>query len=208
MKRITTTLAISSALALSASACKGGGAGAATKYIPDAAEFVGGMSVSGMISASGQKAEMEEQINKEAEAKEFIEAAKGCNLDPWNLDQVVFGGTSKEDVAVVIVGSGFGKADNITCISGKIKEKKGMDKDPMTVEGNKVTVDGGDGGRSARRVGDRGGAGRLSHHRTRCWNPCVGADTYHHAAVRHGRVLYIWQWRSHEGHRRCKCHSS
>jgi hypothetical protein len=144
MKRITTTLAISAALALSA--CKGGGgAAAATKYIPDAAEFVGGMSVSGMISASGQKAEIEEQINKDAEAKEGIEAAKACNLDPWNLDQIVMGGTSKEEFAAVIVGAGFGKADNLTCISGKIKEKKGGDKEPITIEGNKATFDGGDG---------------------------------------------------------------
>jgi len=144
MKRITTTLAISAVFALSA--CKGGGgAGAATKYIPDAAEFVGGASISGMISASGQKAEIEAQINKDASAKEAIDAAKACNLDPWNLDQVVMGGTSKEDFAAVIVGTGFGKADNLTCISGKIKEKQGGDKEPITIEGNKATFDGGDG---------------------------------------------------------------
>jgi hypothetical protein len=143
MKRITTTLAISAALALSA--CSGGGgAGAATKYIPDAAEFVGGMSVSGLISASGQKAEIEEQINKDSEAKEMIEAAQACNLDPWKLDSIVMGGTSKEDFAAVITGAGFGKAENITCISGKIKEKKGGDKEPITIADKKLTFTKGD----------------------------------------------------------------
>ena len=143
MKRITTTLAISAALALSA--CSGGGgAGASTKYIPDAAEFVGGMSVSGMISASGQKAEIEEQINKDSDVKEMIEAAKGCKLDPWNLDSVVMGGTSKEDFVAVISGSGFGKAENMTCISGKIKEKKGGDAEPITIADKKLTLAKGD----------------------------------------------------------------
>lgn len=143
MKRITTTLAISAALALSA--CSGGGgAGAATKYIPDAAEFVGGMSVSGMISASGLKPEIEEAINKDSDAKEMIEAAKGCKLDPWNLDSVVMGGTSKEDFVAVISGSGFGKAENITCISAKIKEKKGGDAEPITIADKKLTFAKGD----------------------------------------------------------------
>ena len=143
MKRITTTLAISAALALSA--CSGGGgAGAATKYIPDAAEFVGGMSVSGLISASGQKAEIEEQINKDSDAKEMMEAAKACNLDPWNLDSIVMGGTSKEDFVAIISGSGFGKAENITCISAKIKEKKGIDAEPITIADKKLTFAKGD----------------------------------------------------------------
>ena len=70
MKRITTTLAISSALALSASACKGGGGGAATKYIPDASEFVGGAAVSSGLSASGLKAEIEELYQQQLKADE------------------------------------------------------------------------------------------------------------------------------------------
>ncbi len=137
MKRITSTLAISAALALSA--CKGGGgAGAATKYIPDGAEFIGGMQLSKVVNEGGFKAEMDKALEGEKEAKEAFEAMKGCNIDPYGLEQLVVGGTTKEDVAVVIVGSGVGVADNITCMSGKIKEMEGMDKDPMTIDGKKI----------------------------------------------------------------------
>lgn len=140
MKRVTTTLAISAALALSA--CKGGaGAAAATKYIPDGAEFVGGIQLSKVMGESGFKAEMEKAMEKEADVKEAIEAMKGCNLDLYAMDQIVMGGTSKEDVAVVVVGAGVGKAENLTCISGKIKEKKGGDKEPITVADKKLTFD-------------------------------------------------------------------
>lgn len=143
MKRITSTVAISAALALSA--CKGGSAGSATKYIPDAAEFIGGVQLSKVVNEGGFKAEMDKALAADDSAKEGFEAMKACNIDPYGMEQLVFGGTTKEDFAFVLVGAGVGKAENITCISGKIKEKEGGDKEPITVDGTKLVMGDGDG---------------------------------------------------------------
>lgn len=142
MKRITSTLAISAALALSA--CKGGGAGAATKYIPDGAEFIGGMQLSKVVNEGGFKAEMDKALEGEADAKEAFDAMKACNIDPYGLEQFVMGGNTKEDFAFVLVGSGVGVADNLTCINDKVKEKKGTDKDGIKVDGKKIILDDGE----------------------------------------------------------------
>ena len=134
--------AISAALALSA--CKGGGAGAATKYIPDGAEFIGGMQLSKVVGEGGFKADLDKALEGEKKAKEAFDAMKGCNIDVMGLEQFVMGGTQKEDFAFVLVGAGVGVPANLTCINDKMKEMKGSDKDGIVVDGKKIKIDDGE----------------------------------------------------------------
>ncbi|MCA9714365.1 MAG: hypothetical protein H6713_06975 [Myxococcales bacterium] len=76
----------------------------------------------------------EEQALKDGDAKEMMEAAKGCNIDIKQFNSIVFGTDGKDGVAAVITAPGIGEEANLNCISDKVKEKKG--EAPFTIEGN------------------------------------------------------------------------
>ncbi len=142
MKR-TITISVAALAMLGLTACKGGGgSAAATKLIPEQATIVGGVDMQGLMKTSLYSSN-KEQLTKDEEAKEMMEAAKGCNIDIEKLNSVVFGTDGKEGVAAVISGAGIGEEKNLTCISDKVKEKKG--EAPFTVEGKELKMSGDEG---------------------------------------------------------------
>ncbi len=145
MKRIIVPASVIFGAALSLSACKSGGVGAgsdAIKLVPDSAEMIGGVNVQSMMK-SPLYADNKDKM--EAEAKEMMDAAKACNIDPEKLDGILFGADSKQNGVVVIVGDGVGKEDNVKCAIDKIKEKDSSAKiEIKDKDGRKaVEVDGG-----------------------------------------------------------------
>jgi hypothetical protein len=142
MKRLTTaSLAVVAAFALSA--CKGGGGGAATKFIPDGAEFAGGVNVASLAKEDVFK-DLKGMAEKNDEAG-MAALAKECKVDVWALDSVVMAGTAKGDkeMAVVVSGSGVGAEANVKCLIDKAKEK-GAGDDDFKLDGKTLTLDGGD----------------------------------------------------------------
>ncbi len=135
MKRtITITLAATALIGLTA--CKGGGGAAASKLIPEQASIMGGMDLGGLMGTSLYN---DNKDKMDADAKEMMEAAKGCNIDLEKLGSVVFGSDGGENVAVVITGAGIGEEANVDCIGKKIEEKKGSA--PWTRDGKTLTID-------------------------------------------------------------------
>jgi hypothetical protein len=142
MKRTFATTTLALAL-LGVAACKGGGADSA-KLIPDAATMVAGVDVKAVMATklyTDNKALIEQ-----GESKEMLDAATACNLGTDKWKNVVIGmDMTKNQHAMVVNADGIGKEENLTCISGKIKEKAG--KEPFKIEdkdGKKVlTMDDG-----------------------------------------------------------------
>lgn len=140
MKRtILTTLAATALLAIPA--CKGGATAAGGKLIPEQATIMAGIDVGGLLKSklyTDNKAMAESQ----AGYKEFVEAAKGCNLDPETaVSSILVGTDAKDGVAVVITGTGIGDEKNLTCVADKAKEKNNGNV-PFTIadEGGKKTL--------------------------------------------------------------------
>lgn len=144
MKKTFTTALAATAL-FGITACKGGGSASGTKLIPEQATILVGIDVGGLTKTklySENKAMMEAA----PEAKEMMEAAKGCNLDLEKMGSIVIGtdgAESKPNVTAVISGEGVGVEANLTCIADKAKEKSG--KAPFTVEGKELKMEGDDG---------------------------------------------------------------
>jgi hypothetical protein len=97
---------------------------------------MGGISVAGLMKSS-LYSKTKDKVD--AKAKEMMEASKACNIDVEKFDSVVFGTDGKDNVAVVISGAGLGVADNLTCISDKVKEKNDG-KAPFTIEGKELKM--------------------------------------------------------------------
>jgi hypothetical protein len=146
MKRtFATTFAIA---LLGVGACKGG-SGDAVKLVPDAADFVGVVDIAAL-----QKSDLwndNKKFLEEGEAKEFLDAAKECNLglDKWKT--VTFGvptaaiggieaGTTPPHVIVLSV-DGIGKKENLECVHGKAKEKAGEEPWTMEEKDGKLVLD-------------------------------------------------------------------
>lgn len=129
MKRTFATTTFTLAL-LGVAACKGGGADSA-KLIPDAATVVGGIDVKALV---GSKAYTDNKDKIETgEFKEMVDAATACNLGTDKWKSVTFGADpDKNQFAVIVNADGIGKDENLTCVAGKIKEKKG--EEPWKVE--------------------------------------------------------------------------
>jgi hypothetical protein len=144
MKRTFTVVATLGLFGLVA--CQGG-AGEPVKLVPDQASVIAGVDMKGLSGSQAYK-DNKATLEKDEEAKQILEAAKACNLDPEQFSSVTFGmDPGSENVVVVIKGAGVGKAENVTCIQGKIKEKVGQD--PWTMEEkdgkNVLTIAGGEG---------------------------------------------------------------
>lgn len=140
MKRIlTTTLAVSTLLALPACS-KGGGADAA-KLIPDGATAIMGMSPKAVTGSDLYKT-YSEKIPDDG-VKKATDALSGCNLSMDKLDAVVMGMSMDENAAVVVSGAGIGNPDNATCLLNKMMEESGSDKkaEVTEVDGQKVIED-------------------------------------------------------------------
>ncbi len=132
MKRTFATTTFAFAI-LGVAACKGG-AGDAAKFIPEAANVVGGADIAGLQKTKLWTDNLKAKV--ESEGKEQIDAMAACNVKLEGFKSVTFGadanaGDSKS--AAVIVWDGIGKKENLECAHGKIKEKMG-DKDPWTAE--------------------------------------------------------------------------
>ena len=144
MKKTFTTALAATAL-FGITACQGGGSASGTKLIPEQATILVGIDVGGLTKTklyTDNKAMMEAA----PEAKEMMEAAKGCNLDLEKMGSIIIGTDAKEpkpNVTVVISGEGVVDEKNLTCIAEKAKEKSG--KAPFTVEGKELKMEGDDG---------------------------------------------------------------
>jgi hypothetical protein len=140
MKRTFATTTFTLAL-LSLAACKGGGADSA-KLIPDAATVVGGVDLKAVVNSklyTDNKA-----LFENGESKEMLDAATACNLGTDKWKNIVFGmDVTKSQHAAVINADGIGKEENLTCISGKIKEKSG--KEPFKIADDKKSFTSEDG---------------------------------------------------------------
>jgi hypothetical protein len=117
------------------------------KLVPDQASVIAGIDMKGLSGSQAYK-DNKAMLEQDKQAKEMLDAAKACNLDPEQFGSVTMGmDPSSDNVVVVVKGAGVGNAENLTCIQGKIKEKVGQD--PWTMEdkeGKKVlTIAGGEG---------------------------------------------------------------
>jgi hypothetical protein len=111
-------------------ACKGA-ASDPLKLVPSQASVLAAVDVKGLMS-SKLYSDNRDQLET-GEAKEMIEALKACNVDQTSLERLTVGADpASEGVVVVVSGKGLGKADTLTCVAGKVKEKSG--KDPWTLE--------------------------------------------------------------------------
>ncbi len=135
MKAVRTRLAAVTFAALGLFAIVGckGGAAAGGKYIPEAANVVGGIDLAGIQSSKLWNDHLKPMV--EGKGKEQLDAMAACNLglDKWK--SVTIGASNDGDndkMAVVVVADGIGKKDNLDCAFNKIKEKEG--KDPWTVK--------------------------------------------------------------------------
>lgn len=138
MKRtIITTLAVTALFGITA--CKGGASAAGAKLIPEQATILVGVDVAGLMKSSLYTAN---KAMLEAQGKDVMEAAKGCNLDPEKaIKSVLVGTDAKDGVAVVVTGDGIGDEKNLKCVAEKAKEKNGG-KEPFTIveEGGKKVL--------------------------------------------------------------------
>ena len=145
MKRIVPS-ALALTVALGMAGCSKGGAGAeAIKLIPDGAQMVGGANLKALM-ATKSWTDNKDEVMKDGDVKEAMEAAKECNLDPEKFDTMLIGANAENHFVAVISGPGVGKEENLKCIADKAKEKSG--EEPFTIEdkdGKKVLkIDGGD----------------------------------------------------------------
>lgn len=112
--------------------CKGGAA-ASGKYIPEAANVVGGIDLAGIQSSKLWTDHLKGMV--ESKGKDQLDAMTACNLglDKWK--SVTIGASNDGDndkMAVVVVADGIGKKENLECAFTKMKEKEGTD--PWTVK--------------------------------------------------------------------------
>jgi hypothetical protein len=150
MKRtFATTFAIA---LLGVGACKGG-SGDAVKLVPDSATFIGAVDIAAL-----QKSDLWKDNKKyleEGEAKEFLDAAKECNLglDKWKsitfgVPSAALGGLDTGEPpphVVVLSADGIGKKENLECVHGKAKEKSGEEPWKMEEKDGKLVLDMDDG---------------------------------------------------------------
>lgn len=141
MKRLTFVAA--AALTLSSTACFGGSAAKSANLIPDGAQMVGGVNLKAILSS---KLYTSNQDKLDAEAKEMMEIAKGCNVDPMALDGVVVGADTQGHFVAVVTGAGIGTEANIKCLADKAAEKN--------PDAKKVTFEDKDGKRVANMNGE------------------------------------------------------
>jgi len=112
--------------------CKGGAA-AGGKYIPEAANVVGGIDLAGIQSTKLWTDHLKGMV--ESKGKDQLDAMAACNLglDKWK--SVTIGASNDFDndkMALVVVADGIGKKENLECAFTKMKEKEGTD--PWTVK--------------------------------------------------------------------------
>jgi len=125
MKRTLSTTACAAAL-LSLTACKKSGSADAAKLVPDAAKVIAGANLQTLMKSPlyGGNEEMLES----GDQKEFVAAAKACDLGPDTWKSVVFGfdpDGGESSMALVLVAEGLGKKDNLECVSAKIEASSG-----------------------------------------------------------------------------------
>jgi len=118
MKRISVVLAVACVLPLAA--CLGGGGAKAANLIPDGAQMLGGVNLSAIWTS---KLYTSNQDKLDGEAKEMMEMATACNLDPKTLSSIVIGGDAQGHYVAVLTGTGVGTEANLKCIAEKGSEK-------------------------------------------------------------------------------------
>ena len=130
--------ALAGAALLSVTACQGGAAPGGMKLIPEQASIVIGVDVGGLLKTKAYQDN--KAMIETGDAKEMLEAMKGCKLNPETLGTILIGtdgNDAKPNVTAVFTGEGIGDPANLTCIADKAKEKSG--EAPFTVadEGGK-----------------------------------------------------------------------
>ncbi len=118
----------------------------AMKYIPDGANLLIGMDAA-KIAASGMMKDNQDML-KQGEAGEMIEAADACKVGMTTWKYAVVGGNTDKDkeVVVVVSATGVGKKETLECIGTKVKEKNPEEKFEIGEEDGRVVVTGGEDG--------------------------------------------------------------
>lgn len=140
MKKTFTT-ALAGAVLASVTACQGGGAPGGMKLIPEQATIVIGVDIGGLLKTKAYQDN--KAMIESGEAKEMMEAMKGCNLNPESLGTILIGTDGKDpkpNVTAVFTGAGIGDEKNLTCISDKAKEKTGEAPFTIADEGGKKVL--------------------------------------------------------------------
>ncbi|MEZ4454517.1 MAG: hypothetical protein R3B09_34010, partial [Nannocystaceae bacterium] len=149
-KTFTTALAATAIFGITA--CSGGSA-AGTKLIPEQATVLIGIDIGGLTKTS-LYADNKAMLDQAGDAKEMMEAAKGCNIELEKMGSLLIGTDAAEpkpNVTVVFTGEGVGDEKNLTCIAEKAKEKSG--KVPFTIAD--------EGGRKVLKMDDDDGIGYI-----------------------------------------------
>ncbi|GEM_PF-1193838 len=111
----------------SVAACKGGLAVQDEKLVPDAAKLMVHVDVKSMAKTKLFE-DVKTGVNQDKDAKETVEAAKECNLTPEGLQSVTIGvdaASASNSWIVIVSGAGLGDEAKLSCIAGKVKEKRG-----------------------------------------------------------------------------------
>jgi len=122
MKRILLSSLALSVLVLPA--CKGGASADAVKLVPDAAEFIVGMSPKAM-SESDLYTKFSSKFENEADYKEFIAMFEDCGLKPLAFEAVVVGANQGGEFVVIVAGDSVGKDDEATCVIKAVQKQAG-----------------------------------------------------------------------------------
>lgn len=134
----TLNTALAAAALFSVTACQGGGAPSGIKLIPEQASVLISVDVGGLFKTKAYQDN--KALVESGEAKEMLEAAKACNLDPTTLGTILIGTDAKDptpNVTAVITGANIGDEKVLTCISDKAKEKSGEAPFTIADEGGK-----------------------------------------------------------------------
>lgn len=114
-------------------------AGGPIALIPDAAEFVVGLSPKA-ISGSPIFGVLGPELEQQSEYRELLATFKDCNLDPLKFDSVIVGMSQSQDWAAVVVGDGVGDDNNASCIVKSMQKQAGDAQvaDVVTKDGKKM----------------------------------------------------------------------
>lgn len=126
----------------------------AMKYIPDGANLLVGLDAASVAGSAMMKDNQD--LLKQGDAGEMIEAADACKVGMSTWKYAVIGGNTDKDkeVVVVVSATGVGKKDTLECIGKKVKEKDPEDKFEIGEEDGRVVVSGGDDGQKLYAISD------------------------------------------------------
>lgn len=126
----------------------------ALKYIPDGANLLIGLDAA-KVAGSAMMKDNQDML-KQGEAGEMIEAADACKVGMATWKYAVVGGNTdkNKEIVIVVSATGVGKKDTLDCIGKKVKEKKPEEKFEVGEEDGRVVVTGGDDGEKIYSVSD------------------------------------------------------